>query len=386
MEYNNSIKELIYKSFLGILSADEEQHFKEWMNDNPENDDYVKELRKNLQIEKEGNIFYAIEEEKEWNKLALRLQKPKKPHLFKHIATIAASLLLPIGVMCYFFMTNHQNTPVQESNIQSNKNVVLVLANGETKSLEEAEECHIQINEDVNIKNANHVLRYDSIQHFNTQEVCIEYNTLKTSYGTDYQLVLSDGTKVWMNACSELKYPIHFTAGNRKVFLKGEAFFEVATDSSRIFQVITDDLSVQAYGTSFNVNTHQLSEVETVLVKGSIGVSTRSSSQEKMLKPGELVRYNKDGHFLSNPVQTNVYQHIAWKDGYIAFEEETLEEIMEMLKRWYNVEVIFKTDAVRFIKFTGCVERYEYIQKILDAIHEIADIHFILSGRTIYVS
>lgn len=210
------------------------------------------------------------------------------------------------------------------------------------------------------------------------------YNILSVPRGGEYQLCLSDGTMVHLNAGSELRYPVAFTGAERKVFLKGEAWFEVAKEIARPFYVETGEVKIRVYGTSFNVNTHGIHTIETVLVSGEIGISHKKDMQEWRMHPGQLACYDRSrGEMILKEV--DVSEYIAWKDGEFCFNDDTLEDILEELGRWYDVAAFFHSPAKKTIQFSGHLKRYEDIRKILNAITESTGIVFEINGRTVVV-
>ena len=210
------------------------------------------------------------------------------------------------------------------------------------------------------------------------------YNTLSVPNGGEYRLLLADGTAVHLNAGSELRYPVAFAAAERKVHLKGEAWFEVAKDAERPFYVETDEVSIRVYGTAFNVNTHGLRATETVLVEGEIGISGKGGTGERRMRPGQLASCEHHSGEVTFR-QVDVRKYTAWKNGEFCFNDDTLEEILEELGRWYDVKVIFQSAGKKDIRFSGHLKRYENIRKILGAISESTGIVFHISDRMIIV-
>ena len=206
------------------------------------------------------------------------------------------------------------------------------------------------------------------------------YNTLSVPNGGEYRLLLADGTAVHLNAGSELRYPVAFAAAERKVHLKGEAWFEVAKDAERPFYVETDEVSIRVYGTAFNVNTHGLRATETVLVEGEIGISGKGGTGE----PGQLAACDHHSGEITFR-EVDVRKYTAWKNGEFCFNDDTLEEILEELGRWYDVRIVYRSAGKKHIQFSGHLKRYENIRKILGAISESTGIVFQVGDRMIVV-
>lgn len=212
----------------------------------------------------------------------------------------------------------------------------------------------------------------------------VVYNTLSVPHGGEYRLLLADGTAVHLNAGSELRYPVAFAVAERKVYLKGEAWFEVAKDAERPFYVETDEVSIRVYGTAFNVNTHGLRATETILVEGEIGISGKGSTGERRMRPGQLAACDHHSGEITFR-EVDIRKYTAWKNWEFCFNDDTLEEILEELGRWYDVKVIFRSAGKKDIRFSGHLKRYENIQKILGAISESTGIVFHISDRMIIV-
>lgn len=211
------------------------------------------------------------------------------------------------------------------------------------------------------------------------------YNTLTVPLGGEYRLILSDGSRVWMNAGSVLKYPIHFTGQQREVFLEGEGYFEVEKDEAHPFLVHTSRGIVRVVGTSFNVRDYpDENKVVTTLVHG--GVVYRSEirhAKEISLQPGYQVEDGADSGLTYRPVDVEMYT--GWKDGKYIFEDTTLEEIMQVLSRWYDIEVFYKRDQIKNLHFTGDLERYHTINDFLEFLEIGGNIHFTVKGKTVIV-
>ncbi len=212
---------------------------------------------------------------------------------------------------------------------------------------------------------------------------------LATPLGGQYQIRLSDGTKVWLNAASTLKYPSHFTdLKERVVELSGEAYFEVARNVRQPFKVKTSQQLIEVLGTSFNIHNYQdEAEVKTTLMEGSLAIrpqnepSTGSLATVK-LKPGEQIRILNGQPSVH---QADIEAEIDWKNGQFIFKNESLGSIMKRVSRWYNVEVRFQKGAPVNEYFKGRVSRFEKVHTLLEMLEETGDVHFKVTGRTIDV-
>jgi ferric-dicitrate binding protein FerR (iron transport regulator) len=200
--------------------------------------------------------------------------------------------------------------------------------------------------------------------------------------GGEFSVVLGDGTKINLNSRTEVRYPVHFSPASREVYLEGEAYFEVAKDG-RPFVVHAGGLDVRVLGTGFNVNTQTIGTVKTVLVTGSVEIT--SGEETVRLTPNQLAIYrSSDEHFSVQRV--DVTPHVAWKDHNFVFDKERLEDIMETLSLWYDMEVIYENGLVKEMRLTGDLERYEDVRKLLYFFEKTSEsLHFEIVGKTVIV-
>jgi ferric-dicitrate binding protein FerR (iron transport regulator) len=228
----------------------------------------------------------------------------------------------------------------------------------------------------VEIKNDENTLTYTGRQATGTSA----RDTLLVPPGGEYTLVLADGTRVYLNSSTGLSYPVPFADDRREVYLRGEAYFEVSADGARPFVVRTDEVAVEALGTSFNVNAYATRRVATTLVSGRVRVSGGGEAREA--RPGQQVIYHGEGRRVeTREVATELYT--SWKDGYYIFRETPLEEIMTTLASWYNVNVLYANDRVKGTRFTGRLQRFEEILYLLEKFEETGTIVVTVSGNDV---
>ncbi|UOE47219.1 FecR family protein [Mucilaginibacter sp. SMC90] len=210
----------------------------------------------------------------------------------------------------------------------------------------------------------------------------LAYNTISIPRGGQYQLELSDGTKVWLNSASALKYPAAFTGNNRKVELSGEAYFEVAKDRTKPFIVSVNGMSVQVLGTHFNVMAYSDEKVvKTTLLEGAVKLS--SNNQEALLKPGQQGAFNSQQPAFSVS-DVDVDDAVAWKNGFFAFNNEDIQTIMKRISRWYDVDVVF-SEKFKRKNFGGTVSRFKDVSEVLHSLELTGSVHFKTEGRRITV-
>ena len=209
------------------------------------------------------------------------------------------------------------------------------------------------------------------------------YNTVTVPRGNELLLYLSDGTKVWLNADSELRYPTFFSGERREVWLVGEAYFEVAKDAGHPFVIEVCDSKIQVLGTGFNVRSYsEEGQIVTTLVEGT--VCFESIEDRVILKPGEQSILDKEGRLQKRAVE--VYPFVAWKEGRFIFRKQRLEDIMVMVSRWYNVEVYFEDDESKEITFSGGMMRYEGFEALMKMIETIGSINCTIKDNTVFIA
>lgn len=233
-------------------------------------------------------------------------------------------------------------------------------------------------------------IRNDSVNGLNYGIAKVEgeefvYNTMRVPVGGFYQLTLADGSKVWLNSMTELRFPVTFTGEQRRVYLKGEAYFEVTHDVDHPFVVETGDgMEVKVYGTEFNVDTYQEDFVRAVLVKGKVGIRGDISKKEVMLAPNQMAVCEKETGDI-RVEKVDPYKYVAWKDGEFVFERETIEEIMVRLSRWYDVRVFYENESLKQKRFTGVISRQDHIEQVLRLIEGPATLRFEVKGNVVTV-
>ena len=212
---------------------------------------------------------------------------------------------------------------------------------------------------------------------------CRRMNEMYVPRGAEFNLVLSDGSHVWLNSDSRLRYPSVFRGDVREVEVSGEVFFEVARDERSPFVVKVEGLEVVVLGTKFNVNTRVAERIQTTLVEGQVAVNL-PAGQSVVLEPGEMASANVvSGEVRSE--QVNVQKYVAWRYGRFCFEEATMEEIMRELALWYDVEVEYRNGALKSERFTGSLPRSESIMEILKKIEQTTYVHFHVAGNRIII-
>ena len=202
------------------------------------------------------------------------------------------------------------------------------------------------------------------------------WSEITTLSGQTAEMTLPDGTKVWMNALTHLKYPSNYSAYNRVVSISGEAFFKVIHNEKSPFLVHTENYNIKVLGTSFNVSAYSNDKIsKTTLVEGKVTLLDTNNKELKTLVPGELFAYNSAGNsYQISTVSTSYYT--SWKDGYFAFDSEKLESIAAKLERIYAVKINIPEDRIRKISFSGTILKNKPLEQILRIIELTAPVKF----------
>lgn len=272
--------------------------------------------------------------------------------------------------------------PVVAPIVPGGNNAMLTLANGTRITLNDkntgtlAREMGVKIT-----KTADGQLVYQSIPH-GAKAAADQFNIMETPRGGIYQVYLPDGTHVWLNSETRLKYPVAFTGTERKVELTGEAYFEVAHNAAKPFRVVSNNQLIEVLGTHFNVNAYPDEQSsKTTLLQGSVKVIATASGASKTIVPGQQAVLRQTGIQLHMVDTDNA---LAWKTGLFRFDNEPVRTVMKKIARWYDVEIVYKDD-VDDLRFGGTVSRFTDIQKVLSKLELTSTINFKIDGRRIIV-
>jgi len=302
---------------------------------------------------------------------------------------IAAILVIGLSFGLWF-VKNRQ--PVQNSTLQANNkknrilsggnNAYLTMADGRVITLNDAQNGELATQSGIQITKAKDgVLVYKFVNN-KKGNAANALNTITTPRGGQYQIVLADGTRVWLNAASSLRFPVTFASNKRNVELTGEAYFEVAKNKTKPFTVQANGTSVQVLGTHFNVSAYDTdAEVATTLLEGSVRLVKQNATA--MLVPGQSGK-TQNGQGTIKVEQADMEQAMAWKNGYIVFNNTNLKAIMDQASRWYNVDVVYDGNIPDQL-FNGKISKYKDIDELLTNIELTGTVHFKVEGRRVTV-
>ncbi len=377
---NKHIQILVEKYIDGTASPEEEAALMEWYNNSNQQDIEWLGLEEEEKEKLRLNILKAIHE--------AHFESRKKKFGWFRVAA-AAAVLVSLSVGGYFLFHKQTVMPAPEEMVAQaispgSSGATLVLSNGQSITLGASATGTIARQGQTTLQKQNDsLLVYLNRGKKTVSSQEIEYNTLKTSRGHQYSLILPDGTKVWLNAASSLKYPTAFTGKIRTVKLSGEAYFEVVHDAGQPFRVVTSKQVVKDIGTHFNVNAYpEDSVVKTTLLEGAVKVTLTDNQASRLLHPGEQAVADQQ----INVRKVDVSAAVAWKNGQFIFRSTPVKSIMQQVARWYDVEVIYKDDEVADRSVWGSVSRYAQVSEVLDMIELTGVAHFKIDGHKIIVT
>lgn len=368
----------------GELDEREEENVRVWLEASQENRNAYESLMKDyLRIRWVQEDVHIREEQA---KKIIFSSLKKKRNLTPYYG-VAASIAVLLIVTLFFFIREDKQVVSEKLVVSEIKPIqskaMLVLSTGEqiqlTKSTQKIQE------QDGSVLKIDSVMgvQYDALSTQRVEKPI--YNKIVVPRGGEYFVTLSEGTKVWLDADSELEYPVFFSGDFREVKLKGNAYFCVTKKNDKPFVVRAGEFSLKVYGTEFNVNAYDLQNIETVLVNGSIGFKANISTPERMMAPNELaVSNSRTGQ--SEIHQVDIYPYIAWKNQNIVFVNERLESIMEKMARWYDVTVFFQDESLKDLRFDCNMRRYADIRDLFFFLEKTSNARFALNGRTVVIS
>ncbi|TKC04323.1 FecR family protein [Pedobacter frigoris] len=319
--------------------------------------------------------------------------RPTKAKLWPRLAVVASiALAVMVGGYYYYDSINENNIPqiAQQHDIAPGKDgATLTLADGRRILINDALAGNIASQSGVKIyKTADGQIIYEVTDQ---QSGSSQYNTLTTSAGEQTRVRLPDGSIVFLNAASSLKYPVSFAkSAARRVSLTGEGYFEIAKSFASIggqrtrqsFVVESRGQQVEVLGTHFNINSYaDEAEVATTLIEGSVKVSR--AGKEVILKPGQQA-LNKENAFVVAAVDTESITD--WKDGDFHFEHADFRSVMRKIGRWYNVEVVYDASVPDNITSNGLISRNNKLSEVLKSIEKAGEVHFRIQGNKVYVT
>lgn len=377
---------LISKYSKGKISEQEYQELEAWLKEHPDNKKILTEYLVFFKIANRISFAQGVDNEEAWKIIQKKLERRKTIH-FRVWFRYAAILLVTVALAISYVLINQKaEVKYQFSEIvivePGEAKAMLVLSDGSEINLEELSDSTIQLTGGTNIEKENEVIDY--------RESKVEtevFNTIRIPRGGEFTLILSDGTKVFLNSDSELTYPVKFLGDTRKVALKGEAYMVVAKNADLPFIVDASGTEIEVLGTEFNVKAYSdENTVETTLVEGKVVCyKTLTKENAVYLTPGTQAISSSESEMITvKAVDTRLYT--SWKDGMFTFKSLALDEIMKTFSRWYDIEVQFEEPALKQLHFTGNLKRFEKINPHLEVISLTTNVDFNIVEGKIYVN
>lgn len=310
-----------------------------------------------------------------WQVQTFIKNKRKKKRIRWSIAATIITSIISIGLWKY--LTTEKTT--FHSLSSDSKEVQLIMADGSTINIG-------KITQDTLIQSTTNQIKISPQGELaysgDSPKGQLLYHTIYVPRGNEYHMVLSEQTEIWLNSESELRFPINFEGHERKVYLKGEAFFKVTKDTLRPFRVNTGKMEIEVLGTSFDIKAYQGTDPLAILVQGSIQVKDSATGKTCILSPGyqAILRNNQ-----LDTCRINTEEATAWKEGRFVFRDMPLAQLTQELERWFDIEIFFENNHLREHRFTGVIKRYNKIEDIGALIEETANVKFHIQGRNVII-
>lgn len=425
VEYNSmttvdQIADILLRHLQGNLSEAEQQQLQQWLDASAQRRHFFEQLHDEEKLREQLMLFLPGTEQATEQAILAKIHDIRNtgaaagaeeaivvPLWKRGWVRYAAAVVLMAGGVTYFWMAGNNNKPAPETNslakteiLPGKTGAVLTLADGRQVVLDSAGNGIIAMESGTQVILDNGKLLYDLDKERGGK---IQFNTMSTPKGRQFQVVLPDGTKVWLNAASSIRYPVEFAANERKVYVAGEAYFEVAKDMHRPFLVsVNNTADVEVLGTEFNVNAYDNERVvRTTLVNGGVRVSAQQAEppadgrlNDVILKPGQQAKVlntaaGKAQQNVKNPVtiadDVDIEQITAWKNGFFNFGENVdLGEMMRQLERWYDIEVVYE-NGVPEKSFLGEIPRHLPLKDVLDILQRTEVSFRLEEGRRLIV-
>lgn len=366
---------LILRHLRDEITAPEQEELQAWLAASAENQRFFDQFKDEQQLLQKLQQLGRFDTEAAWDAFTSRHFPPAKVRTMPWKWVAAAAVILLAGV--YFW--NQQKPAIEQPIVSELVNdvkpgtskAILTLGDGSVVTLDSAGNKVIG----QGIRQAGGQLEYE-------EQAAVSFNTLTTPKGGQFQITLADGTKIWLNAASSLRYPTAFTEGTRKVEVTGEAYFEVAKNAAIPFIVqINAQTAVEVLGTSFNINAYtNEASINTTLIEGAVKLTV--NEQSRTLSPGQQAQVNSQGK-ISLIEKADLDEALAWKHEIFYFRNADLQAVMRQLERWYDVEISY-SGKIPARRFQGEIQRNLNLSDVLEGLKN-TDINFSIEGRKIIV-
>jgi transmembrane sensor len=381
------ISSLIEKHVRKELTEDEKSILTSWIREDEANQHLFDKAINEHTLRHDLSQLERIDVKSGWQRV-LTKQEARQTTVVRtfrrQLLKYAAIVLLPVSLVALYFIQSKNHTPekIEAKNeskyhndvLPGGNKAILTLSDGRVIELDDQVQGDLGVHDGISIRNDSAVLTYETTGEVPTT---ITHNTFTTPKGGAYKLVLSDGTKVWLNAMSSIKYPTRFVGSSRIVQITGEAYFEVARAAEKRFIVQTHGgVNIEVLGTHFNVMAYpDEDKLVTSLLEGKVQVKREGHDAVYPLKPGFSAVFDKRKDQFS-VVKSDVDASVAWTNNIFLFDSANLKDIMRRLERWYDVKVEYRTDLKLNNHFTGGVRRNQNISKVLEMLEMTGGVKF----------
>jgi ferric-dicitrate binding protein FerR (iron transport regulator) len=377
MKQNKDISAIIFKVLVGDASNEERKYLTQWRRTSYENEALFQRIVDSKGIVDAFDVYSKIDLEKAFRRIIPRKNEQSKlliPVWLRYSAAIIVVTLVT-GLLVYLNTNQNQVTDIYLGMSPGSSKAILVIDDETQYVLEDLAFKEIKSNELVLI-NDGKSLSYDKVEESNNEK-SVEMHTLSVPRGGEYKLVLSDGTSIWVNSESTLKFPANFTGTEREVELFGEAYFEVAPNTQMPFIVKTGEIKVKVVGTEFNIKSYDNeSDITTSLLNGQVLVSCNDVTvEEHVLQPGEQASFNKTKKEIQIS-EADVFAASSWRHGRFVLRHETLGNIMNVISRWYDVNVTYTNSDLQTLLFNVNTFKYSDVGEMLAAIEKTGKVRF----------
>lgn len=381
------IAKLIARHLSGEATEKELSELAVWREESFEHESLFQLICNKEHIKHNMQQRQAFNTQQGWKEVEKAINHNRFKHRIGEVCKYAAILLLPIAMATFLL---YQNTPQTattiaqsvEQIIPGGKKATLTLDNGKTINLNGTPDTKVQEEDGTTIQMDSAAINYQ-LPPTNIAVTKDIYNKIDIPRGGEYKLTLSDGTKVYLNSMSTLKYPVQFTQDIRQVELQGEGYFEVSK-TGRPFIVKVNDMQIEVLGTIFNISAYPNENYQTTLVNGSVRVTT-TNGNNCILKPSEQACINPENNIIEvHTVNTSFYT--SWIHGKINFKDQRLEDIMKSLARWYDMQVIYGDEKAKDVRFGCYVDRYNEITPFVDLLEKTGKVSIKIEGKNIKIS
>lgn len=379
---------IISASLKGNTSQEEQRILDQWLSASPKNSEIYEGFKNGQQLEQKIVDSMQVNWESDYENFMAVQKHSRKKRTWRYFVRYAAIFALPLMALGIWLLQENASKPVisiAEVINPGKHKATLITGGGQRITLSDSTLAPIQEQNGmlVSVKNSkvSYIMPDDSLMP-HTEAI---FNTLQIPRGGEYFLTLADGTEVWLNAETEIRYPVQFSGDKRVVYLDGEAYFTVKSNKDKPFEVISTHASVTVLGTQFNLRAYPDEPVvATTLVCGSVIMQSEKYKQQVKLVPGEQGTLDKTTCSLAKQ-EVNTYLYTAWKDGRFAFRDARLEDLFNILTRWYDLSVFYLNPEAKDIRFTGDLNKTDDFTSILKIIEQNERVIFTVSKRTVSI-